>query len=256
MEFDMKILLNISYLGSAYCGYQVQKNGVSIQGKLNEAAEALFGYECDVVGCSRTDRGVHADMFCATLTKKGESDIDSTIPEDAIPMALNRFLPSDIAVRAASYVDSEFHPRYDVKQKEYVYKIFDSRLPDPFLSGRVWHYPRAISDEDVARMDMAAKEFVGRYDFSSFMASGSSVSDTVRTIFSASVRREGNLVVFSVCGDGFLYNMVRIMTGTLVAVAEGKIEVSDIKNIILSCDRRLAGATAPAEGLYLHKVVY
>ena len=252
----MKIFLNISYVGSAYCGYQVQKNGVSIQQRLNEAAKALFGFECDIVGCSRTDRGVHANMFCACVTERGSKSINSTIPESAIPIAFNSYLPGDIAVRSARYVEDGFHPRYDVKYKEYVYKIYNAPVLDPFLFGRVWHYPKKISDEALSRMNEAAKNFVGRYDFSAFMASGSSVSDTVRNVISARVERHGDVVEFTVCADGFLYNMVRIMTGTLVAVAEGKIAPEDIGGIIESRERSRAGNTAPADGLYLNRVEY
>ena len=252
----MKIFLNISYVGSAYCGYQVQKNGVSIQQRLNEAARSLFGFECDVVGCSRTDRGVHANMFCACVTERGRGYINSTIPEAAIPIAFNSYLPGDIAVRSAKYVEDDFHPRYDVKYKEYVYKIYNSPILDPFMHGRVWHYPRRISDEAVAKMDEAAGNFVGRYDFSAFMASGSSVTDTVRNVISARVERRGDMIEFTVCADGFLYNMVRIMTGTLISVAEGRIAPAEIGGIIESRERRRAGNTAPADGLYLNRVEY
>ena len=252
----MKIFLNISYVGSAYCGYQVQKNGVSVQQRLNEAAKALFGFECDVVGCSRTDKGVHANMFCACVSERGCKNINSTIPEAAIPIAFNSYLPGDISVRSAKYVDDGFHPRYDVKYKEYVYKIYNASISDPFLSGRVWHYPRRISDDALVKMDQAAKNFVGRHDFSAFMASGSGVSDTVRNVMSARVEKHGDVIEFTVCADGFLYNMVRIMTGTLVAVAEGKITPEQISDIIESRERSRAGTTAPPDGLYLNRVEY
>lgn len=252
----MKILLNLSYVGTAYCGYQVQKNGVSIQQRLNEAAKALFGFDCDIVGCSRTDRGVHASTFCATVSKKGESGIFSTIPENALPRAFNSYLPGDISVKSAKYVDDAFHPRYDVKHKEYVYRIYTASIPDPFLYGRVWNYCREISDATLLRMNEAAKNFVGKYDFSAFMSSGSSVSDTVREVVSARVVRNGEIVEFYVAADGFLYNMVRIMTGTLIAVAEGKTEPEDIVGIIAAKDRSRAGMTAPPDGLYLNGVEY
>jgi len=252
----MKIFLEISYLGSAYCGYQVQPNADTVQGKLNDAARELFGFECDVVGCSRTDSGVHANMFCATLSKRGETGIECSIAESAIPHALNARLPDDIVVKKARFVPDEFHPRYDVKKKEYVYKIYANKLPDPFLFGRVWHYPREIDAEAVTRMNEAAKHFVGRHDFSAFMASGSSVASTEREVFEAEVKKEGDVVVFCVSADGFLYNMVRIMTGTLIGVAEGKIASGDIPAIIASGERKKAGVTAPPEGLYLNKVYY
>lgn len=252
----MKIFLNISYVGSAYCGYQVQKNGVSVQQRLNEAAKALFGFECDVVGCSRTDKGVHANMFCACVSERGCKNINSTIPESAIPIAFNSYLPGDISVRSAKYVDDGFHPRYDVKYKEYVYKIYNAPISDPFLFGRVWHYPRRISEDALAKMDQAAKNFIGKHDFSAFMASGSSVSDTVRSVMSARVEKHGDVIEFTVCADGFLYNMVRIMAGTLVAVAEGKIMPEQIRDIIESRERNQAGTTAPPDGLYLNRVEY
>lgn len=252
----MKILLNISYVGSAYCGYQVQKNGVTVQQKLNEAARAVFGFDCDIVGCSRTDRGVHANMFCACVSECGKEGILSTIPEGSLAKAFNSYLPGDISVRSAKYVEDGFHPRYDVKYKEYVYKILNAPICDPFLFGRVWHYPKPISDEDVRKMDEAAKKYIGKHDFSAFMASGSSVSSTVREVVSAGVRKNGELIEFTVAADGFLYNMVRIMTGTLIAVAQGKLFPDDIPEIIVSADRSRAGMTAPAEGLYLNRVVY
>ena len=252
----MKIFLEISYLGSAYCGYQVQPNGDTVQGRLNAAARELFGFECDVVGCSRTDSGVHANTFCATLSKRGEAGIECPISESAIPFALNARLPDDIVVKSAKFVPCEFHPRYDVKKKEYIYKIYANKLPDPFLHGRVWHYPRGIEPEAVTKMNEAAKHFVGRHDFSAFMASGSSVATTEREVFEAEVKKEGDLVVFRVSADGFLYNMVRIMTGTLIGVAEGKYSPDVIPEIITSKDRKRAGQTAPPEGLYLNRVYY
>ncbi len=252
----MKIFLEISYLGSAYCGYQVQPNADTVQGRLNEAARELFGFECDVVGCSRTDSGVHANAFCATLSRRGETGIECSIPAEALPYALNCRLPSDIVVRAARYVEDGFHPRYDVKKKEYIYKIYANKLPDPFLFGRVWHYPREIDALTVAKMDEAARNFIGKHDFCAFMASGSSVASTEREVFDAEVTKEGDIIVFRVSADGFLYNMVRIMTGTLIGVAEGKTEPDGIPEIIASRDRKNAGITAPPEGLYLNKVYY
>ena len=132
----MKVLLHLSYLGTNYCGYQVQPNGVTVQQKLNEAAKQLFGYDCDIVGCSRTDSGVHANEFCATVTKKKENSLCTNIPTEKIPQALTHWLPEDISVFAAEEVGEDFHPRYDVKYKEYVYKIWNSPVRDPFTQGR------------------------------------------------------------------------------------------------------------------------
>lgn len=252
----MKILLRIAFLGKAYCGYQVQPNGVSIQQKLNEAAKDLFGYDCDIVGCSRTDSGVHANEFYATVSKKGESFIETTIPTEKIAIAMSVRLPSDISVLEATQVEDAFHPRYDVVYKEYVYQIWNGRVRNPFLSDRAWHCPKPIDDEAFLRMQMAAKAFIGKKDFASFMAADSKIKDSVRNVLDATVSREGDMIIFKVSADGFLYNMVRIFTGTLIDVAYGRIDVDDIEKIISACDRKKAGATAPPEGLFLNKVVY
>ena len=252
----MKVLLRIAFLGKAYCGYQVQPNGVTVQQKLNEAAKTLFGFDCDIVGCSRTDSGVHANEFCATVTKKGESFLETTIPTEKIARAMSFWLPNDISVLSAVEVDDSFHPRYDVKHKEYVYQIWNSSSRNPFLADRSWHCPKKIDDAGFAAMQKAAEYLKGKHDFASFMAADSKIKDTVRTVFETEVMRQGDLIVFRVCADGFLYNMVRIFVGTLLDVAYGKIQPEDIVTIIASCDRKNAGSTAPPEGLFLNRVVY
>ena len=252
----MKYLLTIRFLGTAYHGYQVQKNGASVQEQLNRAAEALFGYPCDIVGCSRTDSGVHAEMFCATVSGKGSATLDTAIPPERVPLAMNAYLPEDISVYDAKAVPDDFHARYDVKSKEYRYLIYDNPFRDPFLAGRSLHWKARLSDDTLEKMDRAAGYFAGRHDFRAYMAEGSKVSSTVRTVYSASVFREGKCVVFRVEADGFLYNMVRIMTGTLLSVAEGKISPEDIPSLTDSLDRSKTGATAPACGLYLYRVNY
>lgn len=252
----MKILLRISYLGTNYCGYQIQKNQRTVQAALCEAAEEVFGVRCDITGCSRTDSGVHALDFCATVTEHGKCGIETTIPIDKIPLVFATVLPPDISVTSAEWVSEEFHPRYDVKYKEYVYKIYNAPTPDPFLADRSWHYPRRISDNALLDMNVAAHGFVGTYDFASYMASGSDIKDTTRTVLDAEVTREGDVIIFRVSANGFLYNMVRIFVGTLIAVAEGRISPEDIISITEARDRSLAGNTAPAKGLYLNRVVY
>ena len=251
-----KILLEISYLGTGYFGYQVQPNKRTVQAELNSACKSLFGVECDIIGCSRTDSGVHANQFFAMVTKKGEKYIETEIPLKKIPSALCFYLPNDIAVKNASWVDDDFHPRYSVKNKEYLYRIYCANVRDPFEEGRVWHYPRKLDDNSFENMCKAAEHFVGTHDFAGFMASNSSVSNTVRTIYSLSIERVGNNIDVKICGDGFLYNMVRIIVGTLIAVAEGKISCEDIPSIIDSKDRSRAGVTAPPQGLYLNRVTY
>lgn len=252
----MKLLIKISYLGSAYCGYQVQPNGISIQQRLNEAAESLFGYSCDIVGCSRTDSGVHANEFCATVAKKGSDSLETTIPTQRIPLAFSAYLPPDICVFDAKWVDGSFHARYDVVEKEYLYRIYNRAVRNPFEEGRSAHVPRCLDDAAIARMNDAAKTLCGTHDFAAYMAQGSSVTSTVRTIRAAEVTRDGDCVLFRVSADGFLYNMVRILAGTLLMVGQGKLSVSDVERITESRDRSLAGSTMPACGLYLNRVVY
>ena len=253
---NSKLFCRLSFVGTAYCGYQVQKVGVTIQQKLNEAAQAVFGTPCDIIGCSRTDSGVHANMFCITVSNKGMDTLKTSIPLARIPLALNAHLPRDIAVWDASWVPAEFHPRYDVVFKEYKYLIWNSPIRNPFWEGLAHSYPRVLTESALTRMNLACKAFCGEHDFASFMAQGSKITSTVRCIKGASVQSEGGLVTFTVSANGFLYNMVRIMAGTLLAVAEEKIAPEDIPLILARRDRALAGSTLPACGLYLNRVVY
>ncbi len=252
----MKLLLKLAFLGTNYCGYQVQKNGATIQEELNKASKALFGFDCDIVGCSRTDSGVHANEFCATVCKKGASQIETSIPIQSVPSAFNSLLPSDIAVKEASFVPDTFHARYDVKYKEYVYRFYNGKVRDPFEEGRSLCLPKPIDKDTVELMSKAAGYFCGTHDFLSYMAQGSRVESTIRTVFYAEVFTFGDIITFKVAADGFLYNMVRIMAGTLLMVANGKIPPEDIVKITDSRNRCAAGMTAPAYGLYLNKVEY
>ena len=245
----MKILLAVAYVGTAYCGWQVQKNGKSVQEAVQDGVAQIFGKRYPVTGCSRTDSGVHARGFKCTI------DLDENaprIPTDKIPIALNTKLPDDISVLSAEYVSDDFHARYSVKSKRYEYVIHNSAVKDPFLSGRAWRVPQHL-DEQI--MNEAAKSFIGTHDFTSFRAAGSDVPDSVRTVFDASVRRDGELIIFSVRADGFLYNMVRIMAGTLVDVARGTI-TTPLSVIIAKQNRAKAGQTAPPDGLTLAEVFY
>lgn len=249
----VKYILKIKYIGTAYCGFQCQKNGTAVQNVLTAAAEKVFKCPCKVTGCSRTDSGVHALGFCATV----EPVSDTAIPAEKLHRAFAAHLPDDIAVIGAAEVSESFHPRYSSKGKNYIYRIWNGPYEDPFEKKRSMRLTPVLSDEAVERMARAAEHFVGRQDFSSFMAKGSKITDTVRTVSEARVYREREgVIVFSVSADGFLYNMVRIMVGTLVDVGLGRIRAEDIPDIIKSCDRKKAGGTAPAEGLYLNRVFY
>lgn len=252
----MKLFLRLKYDGAPYAGYQVQPGRDTVQGRLNSAALALFGTECDITGCSRTDAGVHALGFCATVTARGTQTLESSVPLENIPSALNRFLPDSISVSDASWKPEDFHPRYDIKRKTYMYRILNTPQRDPFLAGRVWHYPRPVTDAAIVAMRTAAASFTGRHDFTSYMASGSKITDAVRTVYTAGVTRDGDEIHFTVSADGFLYNMVRIMCGTLIEVSEGRISPGGIPALTQARDRQAAGRTAPACGLYLVNVEY
>lgn len=242
-----RLLLTIQYDGSSYHGWQVQKNAITIQEVLQDAIEKVFNHRLDVIGCSRTDSGVHANDY------KVSFDTDMDIAPENVVMALNGYLPKDVAVVDCCEVDMDFHPRYNVKTKQYVYKLYNGRIRNPFLADYALYYRRDI---DVDYLNKEAQAFVGTFDYSGFCSVDSDVEDTVRTVESFSVTRDGDMVYFTVEANGFLYNMVRIMVGTLLFVSEGKIKEGELKSVILSKDRKKAGKTAPPQGLYLNKVKY
>lgn len=250
-----KILLTIAYNGGAYHGYQLQEGLPTVALMLNRAANTTFGFKCNVTGCSRTDAGVHALGFCVCISPENQEN-DITVPIEKIPIALNCKLPSDISVLDAKEVDMDFHPRYNAKSKEYVYKIHASKIRNPFYKGLVLEYGREISDLGIKKMNEAACHFVGTHKFDAFMSQGSKIENTERTVYYARVERNGDLVEFTVCANGFLYNMVRIMVGTLLSVENGSISAEDIPSIISSRERGRAGFTAKPDGLYIKKVSY
>lgn len=252
----MKLLITVSFLGTAYCGYQVQPNGISVQSMLNRATGELFGYPCDIVGCSRTDSGVHANRFCATVARRGEPSLKTGIPADRIPVALSAHLPEDIRVMEARWVPDDFHARYRVVEKEYLYRIDNGRVMSPFEVGRAFHDPRPLGDEALEKMRTAAEQLVGTHDFTSFMAEGSRIVDATRTVKRVLVSRDGNLILFRIAADGFLYHMVRIIVGTLLEIGHGNRAPDEIQAILACRDRSRAGFTAPAHGLYLDQVIY
>lgn len=242
-----RLLITISYDGSNYHGWQVQQNALSVQEEFQNAVEKVFQKRLDVKGCSRTDSGVHANMYCLSL------DTDSDIPERNVVLALNTYLPDDISALSCKEVSIDFHPRYSCKSKQYIYKIHNSRIRNPFLVRYAYQYSRTIDEE---YLNNEAQAFLGKHDYSAFCSVKSDVEDCVRDVKSVKVWRENDIVYFSFEADGFLYNMVRIMVGTLLFVNEGKIEKGQLKNIIDSKDRMKAGKTAPAKGLYLNQVNY
>ena len=250
---NTKYLLTLAYDGTNYRGFQVQ-NGTedvpTVQRTVQDALEHIYGERLAVTGCSRTDAGVHARDFKLTYSI-GEKH--SKIPVSHIPPAFNTVLPPDIAVLDARCVPEHFHVRHDVWEKEYEYLVHNSRIPDPFLAGRAYLCKYPI---DAERMSEAAQVFLGTHDFRGFMASGSDMEDTVRTVRSVSVTRNGTTVAFRIAADGFLYNMVRIFVGTMLGCAGGRFRAEDLSDILASRDRSRAGMTVPAYGLYLNRVTF
>lgn len=242
-----QILLTLAYHGANFAGFQVQKNARTVQSVIQDAVQAIYGDRLPVVGCSRTDAGVHARDY--KLTFRAEKPL----PPERIPAALNAHLPDDISVLGAVTVPDAFHVRHDVYEKEYEYVIRNTPYPDPFTVTTALHYRRPI---DEGLLQSAALHFLGTHDFRAFMASGSDIADTTRTVRSVSVKRTGDTVYLRIAADGFLYNMVRIFVGTMLAVNEAKLTPDDIPAVIASRDRKNAGITVPAHGLYLNRVSF
>ena len=241
------LLLTISFDGSRYCGFQVQKNAVSVAQRVQDAIERVTGTRSDIKGCSRTDSGVHANMFCLNFRTGCPLDCRR------LRRALDAVLPDDIAATDVREVPDDFHARYSCVAKRYIYKIWNSPSKSPFLKGYSLHYPAPLDEELLSR---AAAHFVGTHDFAGFCSAGGSAADTVRTVYDCRVLRDGELVTVSITGNGFLYNMVRIVVGTLLSVNEGRISPDDIPDIIASRDRSRAGQTVGPQGLYLDRVYY
>lgn len=243
----MTVLLTVAYDGTAYCGFQRQTNGITVQEKLEDALSCLFSSKINVAGASRTDAGVHALGQRITFIIE-----PMKIPLDRLPYAINANLPDDITVHMAEKVSDGFNPRH-AKDKTYIYQIYNSRFPNPTLRNYTWFVPYKL---DINDMRKAAEAFVGSHDFKAFCATGSSVKTTVRTIYQCNIVRDEDLISLSIKGNGFLYNMVRIITGTIMYVGHGKIPAESIPDIILSRDRTQAGKTAPPQGLFLRDIKY
>ncbi len=240
-------MLTIQYIGTRYHGWQVQPNAVTVQQLMQDAIEKVTGVRSPLTGCSRTDAGVHAEMFCCV------TDTESAVTEEKMVAALNAWLPPDVAVTSCRAVAADFHPRYDARGKQYQYRIWNRPARNPFLEGRALHCRRPL---DVQKMNRAAAGFLGCHDFSAFCAAGSDVEDRVRTVTECRVSEQDGLVTFTVAADGFLYNMVRIMVGTLLDIESGRLQEDVIPALLESPDRAAAGHTAPACGLYLTHVYY
>ena len=241
------LALFLKYDGTAYHGWQVQKNACSVAQTLEEAAADVVGHPVHMTGCGRTDAGVHAKRYCANFRT------DCTIPIDRVPLAVNARLPADIAVVDAVAAPEDFNAIGSCLKKEYTYRIYNSRVKNPFYVNRAYFYPKRLDEEFLNR---AAHQFVGTHDFAAVRSVGTETKTTVRTIYWCDVTRSGELLELKVCADGFLYNMVRAITGTVLYAAEGKFLPEDIPAILESRDRTLAGPTVPPGGLYLTRLWY
>lgn len=241
------IALFLTYVGTAYHGWQVQKNDVTVAKTLELAAQQVVGHPVHMTGCGRTDAGVHAKNYVANFKT------DSQIPADRIPYALNTHLPEDIVVTGAMQVHDGFNAIGSCVRKEYTYYIYNSRIRDPFYVNRAWFYPKHL---DETMMQRAAAQFVGTHDFAAVRSVGTQVKSTVRTVYYYEVERTGDLISLRVCANGFLYNMARAMAGTLVYCAEGKLSPEEIGPILQQGNRTAAGPTVPPGGLYLTKLWY
>ncbi len=244
---ERNIALSLMYDGTAYHGWQVQKNAVTVAGTLEKALAGVLGHPVRCTGAGRTDAGVHAQVYLASFRTV------STIPCERLPLAVNSRLPQDIVAVRATQVPEQFNAIGSCLQKEYTYRIWNSRLGNPFFVNRAWFCPRPL-DETV--MQRAADRFVGTHDFRAVRSVGTETRTTVRTVRYFQVSRQGNLLECRVCADGFLYNMVRAMVGTLVYASEGKLAPEDIPAILASGNRTLAGPVLPAGGLYLTRLWY
>lgn len=242
-----RIKLIVAYDGTNYCGWQIQPNGVTIEQKLNEALSGLLGVDTKVTGASRTDAGVHS------LGNVCVFDTDSRMPAEKFSYALNSRLPEDIVVQASCEVSADFHPRFSKSQKTYEYRILNRtfRMPQRRLDTYFYYHPL-----DEGRMQKAADYLAGEHDFKSFCSIHSQAETTVRRVDSCTVKRDGDIVTIRIIGNGFLYNMVRIIAGTLIRVGSGELQPEQIPAILAAKDRAAAGPTAPPQGLTMIGIEY
>lgn len=241
------IALQLMYVGTAYHGWQKQKNAVTVQETLEQAVSKVVKHPVKFTGAGRTDAGVHARIYIANFRTS------CNIPCDRMPLAFNARLPEDIVVVSAHEVSEGFNAIGSCRRKEYTYQVYNSRIRNAFYVDRAYFYPKRL-DEGI--MADAAQQFVGTHDFAAVRDVGTNVRSTVRTVYYFDVVREGDLITLKVCANGFLYNMVRIMVGTVLYAAEGKLTPAEIGEILLRGNRVEAGPTVPPGGLYMTKLWY
>lgn len=243
----MNIKLIIAYDGTSYHGWQIQKNGITVQETIKKAVKKVTGEDVNVIGCGRTDAGVHALNYSCNFKT------EASIPADRFKNAINTYLPDDIRCKSSEEVPEDFHASFSASGKTYIYRILNRPDADVFERNYAWHYKY---DVDIQKMREAAKAFIGEHDFIGFAAAGFTVSTTVRTIYDLKVLEDNGVITIEITGNGFLYNMVRIIAGTLVMMGNGKIDYRQAAEIIASKERKRAGITAPAHGLFLKEVYY
>ncbi|MGE4484916.1 MAG: tRNA pseudouridine(38-40) synthase TruA [Oscillospiraceae bacterium] len=241
------IAMRLMYDGARYHGWQVQKTEITVAETLEKALSSVCAHPVKVTGCGRTDAGVHALCYCANFRTI------SRIPAERIPFAVNSRLPDDISVLCAIDAPEDFNAILSCIKKEYTYKIYNSRIRDPFYADRAYFYPALLN---ISVMSEASRHFVGTHDFASLRSVGTETKTTVRTVYYYEVARGEKTVDLRVCADGFLYNMARAMAGTLIYASEGKIAPREIPELLEKRDRRLTGPTVPPQGLYMTKVWY
>ena len=242
-----RVKLTVAYDGTNYCGWQVQPNGITVQEVLNQCLSEFTGENIETIGASRTDAGVHA------LGNVAVFDTEMRMPGDKFSFALNQRLPEDIRIQKSEEVDADFHPRYVKSQKTYEYRILNCRFPIP-IERFYSHFTYIPLDVD--KMKEAASYLIGEHDFKSFCGTGAQVKTTVRTVKEIQIEKSGDRITIRITGEGFLYNMVRIIAGTLMDIGGGLYPPEKMKEILEAKDRKKAGPTAPARGLTLMKIQY
>ncbi|MCM3719785.1 tRNA pseudouridine(38-40) synthase TruA [Fictibacillus phosphorivorans] len=243
-----RMKVTVAYDGTDFAGYQIQPSGRTVQGTIQSVLQKMHKGEAVQISASgRTDAGVHA------VGQVFHFDTEMNIPGDAWVKALNAMLPNDIVIKRVEEVTNSFHSRFSAESKEYHYKLLVRKQPDVFRRNHLYHYPYPLN---IQAMQSACVSFIGTHDFTSFSSARSEVADKVRTIYSLELLEEDEVLTFKIKGSGFLYNMVRIIVGTLLEVGQGKRTPDEISGMIAAKDRALAGKTAPAHGLYLHQVNY
>lgn len=239
--------ITLMYKGTEFSGWQIQKNAKTIQDEVEKAFSVILRQPIEMVGASRTDAGVHAENYVA------HSFFDTDIDNERIQLGVNAILPDDIKIKAIENCDENFHSRYSAKSKTYIYRIDATKYGDVFKSPYVWRYKYPL---DYKEMEKCPQYFLGKHDFSAFMSKGGQAKTFERTIYECSLIKENDIITMKIRGDGFLYNMVRIIAGTILSVGKGYFKASEIPDIILSKERKRAGITAPPEGLMLYEIEY